>query len=296
MEVLLRTQLSETKQLYLPLFGFSQSEQNLYIWKQQPPQHEVGTITIPYPFDSADETLGWSVLPNMDVQHTKLDLWNVKITTNSNGMRGEEVSVNELTDDNLSIGVFGASQTFGESVNDKEEYVSILDERLPNSSVLNFGVRGYGTDQMLLKYMQTLKSYHFDVVILAFAFHHIPRNVNSFTFHAKPYFEYIDNSLILNGAPVPNAFHLYDKPVPEIDNSIFNKSLVLRYLLKFYRQHEIDSAYHEFSDAWIMTTKIIEEFSMIAEQQKSRFILVNIEEKFEDLELYLDQLAETNEY
>ena len=251
----------------------------------------MGTITVPSPFDSVDDTLGWNVLPNMNVRHTKLDLWDVNISTNSNGMRGAEFNVTELSKSTLKIGVFGASQTFGESVNDDEEFAALLNKQLTDASVFTFGVRGYGTDQMLLKYKQTLNHYHFDIVILAFAFHHIPRNINSFTFHAKPYFEYSENSLKLNGVPIPKPFDLYDMPIPDINNNSLNKSIVMRYLLSIYRQLESAKIYNESSYAWNVTSKIIEKFSIISKEQGTRFILVNIEEKFEDLEPSLKQLT-----
>lgn len=278
--------------MYLPLFGFTQAQQNLYLWKQQLPQYEVGTVTVPYPFDSPDETLGWSVLPNMRVNHSKKDLWDVAISTNSIGLRGNEIEVQTSSENNLRVGIFGASQTFGESVNDKEEYASVIASIEKDISVLNFGVRGYGTDQMLLKYKDAVTKFDFDIVILAFAFHHIPRNVSSFTFHAKPYFETNQDKLILKGSPIPDAFHLYDLTIPDVDDNFFNKSIALRYLLQLYRQYKQNKHYDITGRAWNITLKIIQEFSKIAKQNNSRFVLVNIEEKFEDEEIFLERFSE----
>ena len=274
------------------MFGFTQPQQNLYLWKQQLPQLEVGTITQPYPFDSQDQRLGWGIHPNIHVKHSKLDLWDVVISTDSNGMRGKKIHGLDSSNDTLKIGVFGASQTFGESVNDNEEYASIIEKRLQNSTVLNFGVRGYGTDQMLLRYKNAVKKYDFDIVILAFAFHHIPRNISSFTFHAKPYFEIHDDELILKGIPVPDSYHLYDTPVPDINSNILNKSIVMRYLLQYYRQYNSNKIYQDSSDAWKITQKIIKEFSTISEKHHSRFIIVNIEDKFEYLEASLERFVQ----
>ena len=56
------------------------------------------------------------------------------------------------------------------------------------AEVLNFGVHGYGTDQMLLRWELEGRRYAPDIVVLAFAYYHLDRNVTGFRFYAKPRF------------------------------------------------------------------------------------------------------------
>ncbi len=278
-EIGLRMFISDAHKLYYPYFGLTEEQQNFYLWKIQPPQNSVGTITEPYSFDITDPLLGWKNLSNADVDHSKKGVWNVKIKTNSQGFRGHEYN-----NEKIKVAIIGASQTFGESVNNGEEFPAIINNELADVSVINLGVRGFGTDQMLLNYQNISEKIKFDIAILAFAFHHIPRNVSTFTFYAKPVFVMNEGKLILSGAPVKNSLDLYDKDIPEFRKSLLNKSLLLRILLKFTRGSISEKIYQLDSSAWRITKALIKEFSIISKKNNTRFILLNIEEKYESLE------------
>ena len=86
------------------------------------------------------------------------------------------------------IAVFGCSQTFGSGVEDDETFSARLAVSLRGVEVLNFGVHGYGTDQMLLRWEREGVAYAPDVVVLAFAYYHLDRNITGFRFYAKPHF------------------------------------------------------------------------------------------------------------
>jgi hypothetical protein len=68
------------------------------------------------------------------------------------------------------IWIFGDSITYGWSVNDKDTYPWLLQERLPDHEVINFGVNGYGTLQNLIQLREALKNGNEPkVVVLAYA-------------------------------------------------------------------------------------------------------------------------------
>ena len=291
-EVLTRFYYSKEQLLYLPYYSLSKDHQNLLIWQNQPNQQDVGTITTPYAFDVYNSMLGWKVKPNVEVKHSKPGFWNVTIKTNTYGLRGDKLQRQHNARNIAQIGVIGASQTFGESVNDNEGYVSLLDSKLKNYEVLNFGVRGYGTDQMLLYYKDVARSYDLDIVILAFAFHHMPRNISSFTFYAKPYFIKDGNELHLAGSPVPSEFELYDEEISHSTQSILNKSVLMRLALQYFKTKNENKMYNKDSEVWEITKLIITRFAKLVKQNNSSLILLNIEHKHENLEPALQVLAD----
>jgi len=295
LEIYTRAQYSDVRLLYLPYFGLSEDQHNLLIWQHQPEQYEVGTITTPYPFDLYNSMLGWKIKPNADVMHSKLGRWKVRVTTNSFGLRGTTPNEQYKAANVVRIGIVGASQTFGESVNDAEAYVSLLDRKLNNTEVLNFGVRGYGTDQMLLYYDNEARNYDLDITILAFAFHHMPRNIRSFTFYAKPYYIKNANGLELLGAPVPNEFEFFDKNISRPDKHILNNSVLLRIGLSYFRSIKKQQFYDAESDVWDLTKAIVTKISNSVKKDNSHFILLNIEHKYKELEPALQTFADEQE-
>ena len=292
LELVTRLYYNEVELIYLPYYGLSKDQHNLFIWQHQPEQQDVGTITTPYSFDVYDSTLGWRVKPNADVKHYKQGLWDVIVQTNSNGLRSTKPVSHRRLDKTIRIGIIGASQTFGESVNVNEAYVSVLDSKLHNAEVLNFGVRGYGTDQMLLYYENVVVEYDLDFIILAFAFHHIPRNISSFSFYAKPYFTKVGNGLSLSGTPVPSEYELFDKVSPAGCRSYLNKSVLLRTVLRYFRTLKERRIYNANSEVWDITKLIISRFSKAVEENNSQLILVNIEHMYMQLEPALQLLAD----
>lgn len=75
------------------------------------------------------------------------------------------------------IWIFGCSITYGWSVNDWETYPWLLQARLPDRDVVNFGVNGYGTLHSLLQFREALeRGGRPDLVVLAYAQIHDERN------------------------------------------------------------------------------------------------------------------------
>lgn len=74
------------------------------------------------------------------------------------------------------IWVFGCSYTHGWSLNDEETYPWLLQQRLQDYQIVNFGVGGYGTIHSLLQYRDALGLKRPKLAILAYAGFHDERN------------------------------------------------------------------------------------------------------------------------
>jgi len=128
---------------------------------------------------------------------------NKTLSSNSRGLRGFSEHAYEKPPGTLRILTFGDSFTFGDEVSDNETWTYYLEKLLPGSEVINFGVHGYGHDQMLLYLQEEGIKYHPDIVILGFLSFDMQRNVISFRDYAKPRFVLDGGHLVLTNTPVP---------------------------------------------------------------------------------------------
>ncbi len=145
-------------------------------------------------------TRGWMLKPNIK----DMAVFDRKtLNSNSKGLRGKAEYEYQRTPGRRRVLVLGDSFTFGEEVSDDETYSHLLESALPNTEVLNFGVQGYGHDQMLLYLKEEGVKYHPDIVILGFAYFDIYRNLWTFFAYAKPKFELVSGRLELTNVPVP---------------------------------------------------------------------------------------------
>ncbi len=111
-----------------------------------------------------DPTLGWDYHPGFTTtrRNSKGDTWHLAIDDRRS-------RVNSLYSPNASIQIatYGDSFTFCDEVNDDQTWQYYLSDALA-MNIANFGVGGYGPDQMLLKYEQaTWSGAPPDIVILA---------------------------------------------------------------------------------------------------------------------------------
>lgn len=77
------------------------------------------------------------------------------------------------------IWLFGCSFTYGWAVNDNETSGWLLQEKMPNYEIVNFGTTGYGTLQSFLQFKQAVKLKKPEKVILFYASFHDERNTFS---------------------------------------------------------------------------------------------------------------------
>lgn len=145
-------------------------------------------------------TRGWALKPSIK----DMSVFDRKVlNSNSKGIRGKTEYDYQRTPQRKRILVLGDSFTFGSEVSDNDTYSERLKSLLPNTEVLNLGVQGYGTDQMLLYLKEEGVKYHPDIVLLGFTYLDIYRNLWTFFAYAKPKFRLGPDGLELTNVPVP---------------------------------------------------------------------------------------------
>jgi len=156
-----------------------------------------------------DKILGWRLKPYWSGKHHNYD-YDVSYTINKQGFRGREVARN-----GPSYAVIGDSFTFGIGVEDEETFVSLLDKNSHDkdgagfgASFVNYSVPGYSTDQQLLSIKKLLARGDIknNVLLVLYLGNDIFDNMRAYPLqadHGKPYFELINNKLVLRNTPVP---------------------------------------------------------------------------------------------
>ena len=154
-------------------------------------------------------TLGWFHQKSKKTSLVK-DNWSVEINTNSQGMRGLKDYSIRKPGNITRIMSLGDSFVFGFGVKDNETFSARLEQSDPNLEVLNFGVAGYGLDQILLSYRKLGRQYNPDLVIVGIFPEQFWRATRSFTDagYAKPYFTLSGKHLLLHNVPTPQPFEL----------------------------------------------------------------------------------------
>lgn len=113
--------------------------------------------------------------------------------------------------------VFGDSYTAGDGVSNGKRYTDLLEEQLPDTEVLNFGLSGSGTDQQYLIFQQYAGNIDYDAVLISVLVENIQRNVVKERGWAdrageairvpKPWFELSPgDGLTLKGVPVARPY------------------------------------------------------------------------------------------
>ncbi len=212
-------------------------------------------------------------------------------TTNRDGLRGKDRVALPKPPGRRRIGIFGCSQTFGAGVDDAETFASLLGHALPDAELLNFGVSGYGTDQMLLYYETVGRKYDLDVVVLAFAEYQLERNLLRFRSYAKPLFELTPGGeLRLTGVPVPAPGALLETGAPPL-HPVLDRSALLRWLWRRMELRDPERVDRADSKAWTLTRALIARFAADVRTDGARMVLVNIDRTSSELEAALQELA-----
>jgi hypothetical protein len=207
-----------------------------------------------------DRSKGWSLRPGL-----KNFIWVGKFSTNRNGLRG----VKEYTYDKVfhrkRIIIIGDSYVMGAENNDNEIFPFLLGEMLPNYDVLNFGVGGYGHDQMLLKLKEEGVRYNPDIVILLYLSCDNSRNLLTFRDYAKPRYVLKNNKLLLTNVPISPPGEIIRKDY--LHSYFLDLISFITYRIKF----ETGSMYIEETQ---ITKAIIKEMKRVCSQMKAEFIIV----------------------
>jgi hypothetical protein len=127
-------------------------------------------------FYATHPTLGYTHIPGRFTV-TLADGYSFVVTHLQNSLRATEPSDSYSgAGEKPEIWIFGCSFTHGWSLNDEETYPWLIQERLPDYHIVNFGVGGYSTIHSLFQYRDALKLKRPKLVILAYAGFHDERN------------------------------------------------------------------------------------------------------------------------
>lgn len=129
-----------------------------------------GRLVTPHPI------LGYTYIPGRFTV-TLADGYSFVMTHLENSLRvTQPLDDYAETHEKPEIWIFGCSFTHGWSLNDQETYPWLLQQRLPNYQIVNFGVGGYGTIHSLLQYRDALGLKRPKLAVLAYAGFHDERN------------------------------------------------------------------------------------------------------------------------
>jgi len=133
------------------------------------------------PYVVPDEDLGWTLGSGRSSQNGLYFIGSQGIRTARAG------DVLNTEPQSCRIALVGDSFTFGENVAFEGTWGSVLESALQgHCQVLNFGVPGFGVDQMYLRYLRDVRPWHPDIVILAFISDNVVRTMGVYSFLTFP--------------------------------------------------------------------------------------------------------------
>jgi len=149
----------------LALFGPAEPAPPIY-----PGEREVATGP------TVDRLIGWKLPPNTAVEESAAD-YSVTYRSNPQGFRSPHDF--DRPTPRRRIALLGDSYTFGTGVEQSETYAARLEHELRRTRTYNFGIGGFGVDQM----WRTLHHYALevqpDVVVLTFIRNDLDRSLSA---------------------------------------------------------------------------------------------------------------------
>ncbi|MFC2061741.1 hypothetical protein ACFLUV_04445 [Elusimicrobiota bacterium] len=247
-------------------------------------------------FNIFDSLRGWALKPNIK----NMQIFGKTLNSNSKGVRGAVEYTYSKPRDKTRILVLGDSLTFGEEVSDNETYPYYLQQILPNVEVINFGVNGYGHDQMLIYLKTEGIKYKPDIVILGFVGIDIERNQLEFRDYAKPKYELVNNELILINVPVPPPPRIlhqkrYKLKIVELMNILF---LYRKYFIKVDinpERRDIETMHHQV-DEFYLTELILDEIIKTSTRIKAIPVFIYLPQMFEIKKLMKNKEIENEQF
>lgn len=232
---------------------------------------------------TGDDTLGWTAGANRKSEDGLSEISAEGLRSATQG----EVLRNGLG--NCRVALVGDSFTFGDGVRFEDSWGYRLEQLLPKGCrVLNFGVGGYGIDQMYLRYKRDVPSWKSNLVILSFIDPDLHRTMSAYGFLIvdqipfplmKPRFV-LDQRGIPNivNQPLPKAEDIFmlpsihDVPFIEYDEK-YNRtdwdrpqwrgvyrSYFLRFLISIYRFSEKDRPFVSDADMRALNSSLLHAF------------------------------------
>lgn len=229
-----------------------------------------------------DELLGWKIRPN--AQAIDQLYWS-----SSEGLRAAGVGISFAKDTTpTDIAVVGDSFTFGYEVPYEETYGSYLEHALGSRyRVLNFGVPGYGLDQIVLRYQRDVRPWKPKVVILGFISSDHERAMWPYPFlgmpvwrgvYSTPRFILDNNELRLTNVPPipPDAImsktSIFELPFLEYQRGFKASDWEER----FYHASYLVRLFVSWFPAWLETRPEISDQTLLAINSKLLRIVVDL--------------------
>jgi hypothetical protein len=229
-----------------------------------------------------DDTLGWTVGPNRKTE-------DGLSASSAEGLRSEtQGEVLHIGPGGCRVALVGDSFTFGDGVRFEDSWGYRLEQLLPKGCrVLNFGVGGYGIDQMYLRYKKDVPPWKPDLVILSFIDPDLDRTMSSYAWLffeegnslPKPRFVLDQGgTLTIVNQPLPKAEDIFmlpsihDVPFIEYDwkykptdwarpqwRDVY-RSYFLRCLISLYRFSDKDRPFVSEADMHTVNSSLLHAF------------------------------------
>lgn len=185
-------------------------------------------------FIEYNETIGHLYIPNLLVRIMH-ENGGYFLKTNNLGFRSD-IDFKIQKDVNVKrVMIFGDSFTAGDGVENSQRYSDLLQSKIENIEVFNFGLSHSGTDQQYLIFKEIAKKMNPDLVIISPLLENIRRNMKSellnqtqdgqFFFRSKPYFEIQNSDLKLCNIPVPKTKLFNSETISVDEHSKFRIAL-----------------------------------------------------------------------
>jgi hypothetical protein len=138
------------------------------------------------------------------------------VRANNSGFRCNHDFVTRKRPGLSRILLFGDSFTAGDGVSNEHRYGDLLEKKISNLEVYNFGLPGTGTGQQYLVYKEYATEIEHDLLIIGVYVENIERVVAHYRYYrnyghedkvewviyAKPYFELVNGELVLKNVPL----------------------------------------------------------------------------------------------
>jgi hypothetical protein len=179
------------------------------------------------------------------------------------------------------VAVVGDSFTYGAEVGDDETYPKRLEMLLAKGEVINLGVRAYGIDQMVLKYLKYGRAYRPDLLVVAIWTLDYLRTPLTFYRFAKPLYVIHPETgaLVLTHTPVPPPDQVY----AALKRELGPFSFAYAFLRQGYRRtFEGAPDFERYYDKWDpLVRAILGRLVEVAREDRTPMLFVLIEHGLE---------------
>lgn len=215
----------------------------------------------------ADPRRGYRHAPNVRNREDS----GAPFSTNRRGARGQREYAVPKPAATVRIVALGDSFTFGQGMPDEATWPAQLEERLPNTEVVNLGERGYGHDQMYYALQDDGVPLQPDAVILAFYNADTVRDALTFFCFEKPRFSRSAEGWQVENVPVPSYEEMRRRYLllPML-------YIVPRVLFEVAREPSIILGENRGDSE--RATEIIRRMRALTEASGARFLMVNLPE------------------